>query len=71
LNGHGLIDKFQSTFESADEAERKKYLDLLILHYAESHIHTPHQIGFLTGLKTYSTYSIRVEFNPQLKKEYA
>jgi hypothetical protein len=46
-------------------------LDLLILNYVESHLQVPHQIGFLTGLKTYQTYNLRIEFDPKLKKEYS
>ena len=46
-------------------------LDLLILNYVESHLQIPHQIGFLTGLKTYQTYNLRIEFDQKLKKEYS
>jgi hypothetical protein len=33
-------------------------------------VQTPHQIGFITGLKTYQTFSIRIDFDPKYKKEY-
>jgi hypothetical protein len=29
-----------------------------------------HQVGFLSGLKTYGTYNIRVEFQKEAKREY-
>ena len=46
-------------------------IDFLILNYVESKLHAPHQVGFLTGLKTYQTYSLRIDFDPKLKKEYS
>ena len=72
LNSHGLIDQFRETYTSCeDEESRQRMLDLLILNYVESHLQIPHQIGFLTGLKTYQTYNLRIEFDPKLKKEYS
>jgi len=29
-----------------------------------------HQVGFLSGLKTYGTYKFRIEFNRDAKREY-
>jgi len=72
LNQHGLIDAFRDTIkEATDEEARQKIIDVLILNYVESHLHAPHHIGFLTGLKTYQTYSIRIDFDPKLKREYS
>ncbi len=71
-NSHGLIDAFrQSLIDAKDEEVRQKMVDFLILNYVESKLHAPHQIGFLTGLKTYQTYSLRIDFDPKLKKEYS
>jgi len=71
-NQHGLIDGFRESIKDAkDEEIRQRMIDFLILNYVESKLHAPHQVGFLTGLKTYQTYSLRIDFDPKLKKEYS
>ena len=45
-------------------------IDFLILNYIQQHMPASHQVGFLSGLKTYGTYNIRVEFNKDAKREY-
>ena len=47
-------------------------INYLILNYVQQHLSLPHQVGFLTGHRTYSTYNIRLEFTvPQGKRDYS
>ena len=45
-------------------------VDFLILNYIQQNMPVSHQVGFLSGLKTYGTYKFRIEFNKDAKREY-
>ena len=45
-------------------------VDFLILNYIQQNMPVSHQVGFLSGLKTYGTYKFRIEFNRDAKREY-
>lgn len=38
-------------------------LTLLISNYVDQHVQVPTSVGFLTGLKTYQTYMVKVNMN--------
>lgn len=45
-------------------------IDFLILNYIQQNMPTVNQVGFLSGLKTYGTYNIRIEYQKEAKREY-
>ena len=61
--------------KEAKEAERmrEKMLNLLISNYVDTHVQVPHSVGFLTGLKTYQTYLLKITIDRVTgnKREYA
>jgi hypothetical protein len=45
-------------------------LTVLVMNYIDNHLQLPHQVGFLTGNKTYTTYLLKLDFNKDNKRDY-
>ena len=64
------IENAATNLEDA-ERQRMKMINILIHNYLDTHMQQAHQVGFLTGLKTYQTYLIKLEFDRTKKAEYS
>ncbi len=62
LNRHHLLDNFKKALNEAGD-NQEKLLNYLILNYVDQHLQVAHKLGFLTGLKTYTTYKLRLIFD--------
>ena len=66
-----FVSKQDENMNEADYAKLKeKMMNILILNYIDSHHQPAHQVGFLTGLKTYQTYMLKLQFDMKNKREY-
>jgi hypothetical protein len=59
LNRHHLLDNFKKALNEAGDSQ-EKLLNYLILNYVDQHLQVAHKLGFLTGLKTYTTYKLKI-----------